>query len=759
MLRSDVNDLKNQSSEEETPEREILALRRRKSLYPQTLEQMKNIWPFAKPMPAGPEDTRKASVAVVVNFSLKTSGYEFVSRYTAELVSRLVRNGAKPVLLDLANEQRNDNTRIAVESLWPQGSIVYEQVEEPDVPPSYGPLARTASMAYRLYEWLKKRDFDAVHGPDNLGVLSLCLRARQQGIAFAKTRFVVHPADALLQKCLDEYQNLNNVLSLPRIYMESSSLEMADTVPVTGRYGLRRLLEAGINLRPGQVEHCPIPHDSKAAREQFQGVQSGEFRRVLCLPGVSRRGTALFCKALNRGFPGTSASFAVEFAVPDDYQKDLASYAKALLSGRSEQTVVRSVPDRRSLVRLLSENPDTLCVFPVIDEWNIYQLMDLAAAGLPLVAADQHKARDLLDEETAKHSTCAPLPDAIARHIREVLKGRACYARVQSEGDLPASWISPGEPKTSTEEQGEPPLVTVCLMHFERPHLLEQALASVENQVYTNLEVVLVDDGSLKKESIQKLEELKARFQEKGWNIIRQQNRFLGAARNTAAMEARGRYLYFLDDDNILKPHALETMIRVAEHMPADIVTALSDAFEGDTPPASDATASRRIIQIGDDLSYGIFRNSFGDSNALVRRSVFLELGGNTEDYAVGKDDQEFFARAVLSGCRLTIVPEALYWARQMSARLRTLHFNPRAGHVRVCRAYLPHVPPKLRPLLLLSTGLMEESFEGRDITLRGFILHKIKRFARTRFGAWLRFGILGPFLRWRRELRMKNIR
>jgi GT2 family glycosyltransferase len=289
-------------------------------------------------------------------------------------------------------------------------------------------------------------------------------------------------------------------------------------------------------------------------------------------------------------------------------------------------------------------------------------------------------------------------------------------------------------------------------MHFERPHLVEQALASVQEQTYSPLEVILVDDGSLKKESLRKLEELKSRFQNNGWRVIRQQNRYLGAARNTAALVAQGRYVYFLDDDNVLKSHALETLVRVAEHTNADVVAALSDAFEGNQPPDSSAFASRRIMQIGDDLAYGLYRNAFGDSNALVRRSTFLALGGNTEDYAVGKDDMEFYARAVLNGCKLTVIPEALFWARQMSTRLRNLHFNPHAGNVRVLRAYLPHIPRRMRPVLLLAAGLVESSMEGRNITFRAYLLGKAKRMARTRPGSWLRYTFLGPLKRKLRE-------
>lgn len=757
MWKSDIEGWQRQLGDEQALDsREELAALRREKLFPHTASLMQRLWPPDQAIPASQKEIQKACTGIVIISPPNPYGYEPVARYTAELVSILVQSGARLTLLDLDSERQSLQTRSIVTNFWPEAQIGYERIEEPIVPVSKGALALVANRAYCLYEWLKNRHFDVVHAPDFQGCLYFCLRAKEQGIAFAGTRFVVHPVAGLLQRIFGDYESIADALLLPRIYMEQSSLELADNLPVPGKASLSSLLDAGAEPAAYSVEHVPLPHDSKSAEAAFRDLQTteaaSELKQVLCLPGASRRGIALFCKALNRNVQHGELSFKAEFAVPASLYKELASYAKALTSNMPGSPVVHAVVDRDDLAGLLGQDQSALCVLPVLDDWNRYQLLDLAAAKMPVLVADPGAAKELLDQETAQNSICAQLPDAIARHIRARANGQNPGSRLQSEGLLPASWASsPARLQSKPAGPSESPLVTVCLMHFERAHLLEQALDSVERQTYPNLEVVLVDDGSLKTKTIQKLEALKSRFQEKGWQVIQQQNRFLGAARNTAAMAAKGRYLYFLDDDNILKPQALATLVGVAEHMQADVVAALSDAFEGQDPPETESTASRRIIQIGDDLSYGIFRNSFGDSNALVRRSTFLALGGNTEDYAVGKDDQEFFARAVLNGCKLTVVPEALYWARQESVRLRTLHFNPMAGHIRVCRAYLPHVPPKLRPLLLLSSGLMETSFEGKKITFLGFVRYQIRRIARSRVGAWLRWGLLGPARRkWR---------
>ncbi len=748
---------KSPEHEQEIVDRDILAERRRRLLYPDSCLQLSRLWPPPPTTLSSRKKAESARVGVVVVCPPDPGGYDPVPRHTAELVSALVRNGVTPTFLDLSSRDRCKETAKIVKTFW--SKVVYQLVEKPDVSGVRGPIGLAAKRAYRLYEWLKHQSFDVVHSPDIHGCLYFCQRAREQGLAFADTRFVVHPVNGLLQLSMLEYQSLDQIQKLPRIYLESSTLELADTVPLPGRQSLSLLLNSGMEFVSGQIEHYPIPFDPGSGAGDFAGIhQAGnaaDIKRILCLPGDSPRGISLFCKALKRGFPGKTMPFSVGFGVPDRFRKEFKAFISQLTSDWGKSPVVHTVQDRDSLAKILLQEPDTLCVLPVVNGWNRYQLLELIAAGVRVLVADKGAVTEILSGEENMDISCAHLPDAIGRGIRaRIEKNFVSAPKLDIQEQIPASWVTPVAARPRPETSGESPLVTVCLMHFERPQLVEQALASVLEQTYTNFEVVLVDDGSLKEESLQKLEELKVRFQNKGWQVICQQNRYLGAARNTGALAASGRYLYFLDDDNVLKPHALETLVKVAEHMKADVVAALSDAFEGDQPPDSSAFASRRIMQVGDDLAYGLYRNAFGDSNALVRRSTYLALGGNTEDYAVGKDDMEFFARAVLNSCKLTVIPEALFWARQMPTRLRNLHFNPHAGNIRVLRAYLPHIPRRMRPVLLLAAGLVESSLEGRNITFKAYLLGRAKRLARTRLGAWLRYAFLGPLKRRLREWR-----
>ena len=226
--------------------------------------------------------------------------------------------------------------------------------------------------------------------------------------------------------------------------------------------------------------------------------------------------------------------------------------------------------------------------------------------------------------------------------------------------------------------------------------------ASLE-QLGRSFEVVLVDDGSAGAESQALLEGLRPEFARRGWTLERQANRYLGAARNAAARIARGEYLLFADDDNVHLPHAISTLVRAALRTGADVVTDLMDLFGGAEPPRPPPRA--RALFLGAAPAVGAFRNCFGDASALWRRETFFALGGFSEDVGLGYEDWELFARAVLRGARLELVPEPLHWYRVGEGSM--LRSAPAfASHMRRLRPYLEAVPDALRDVVLLAHGL-----------------------------------------------------
>lgn len=112
--------------------------------------------------------------------------------------------------------------------------------------------------------------------------------------------------------------------------------------------------------------------------------------------------------------------------------------------------------------------------------------------------------------------------------------------------------------------------VSVIIPVHNREKLIERALHSVLSQTYSDLEAIVVDDGS-KDETAQKVlafcnEDSRIRLLRHSTNLGAQ------AARNTGAKAAKGRWIAFLDSDDRWLPDSLEKRLRLAGEKGAKVV-------------------------------------------------------------------------------------------------------------------------------------------------------------------------------------------
>ncbi len=99
------------------------------------------------------------------------------------------------------------------------------------------------------------------------------------------------------------------------------------------------------------------------------------------------------------------------------------------------------------------------------------------------------------------------------------------------------------------------PLVSVCIPAYNRLDFLPEALGSIFAQTFKDYEVVVVDDGSTDGTG----EWIKE--QKYPLRYVYQTNKGLAGARNRLIQEARGRYIAFLDSDDLLYPDALDRLV------------------------------------------------------------------------------------------------------------------------------------------------------------------------------------------------------
>ena len=107
--------------------------------------------------------------------------------------------------------------------------------------------------------------------------------------------------------------------------------------------------------------------------------------------------------------------------------------------------------------------------------------------------------------------------------------------------------------------------------HYNLGLYLPETLASLAEQTYQKLEVMVIDDGSTDKASFQVFEQQQRLYPQ--FRFLRQANVGLAATRNRALAEARGEYFLPVDSDNIATPHMVERFVAAAGSRPERVVT------------------------------------------------------------------------------------------------------------------------------------------------------------------------------------------
>lgn len=106
------------------------------------------------------------------------------------------------------------------------------------------------------------------------------------------------------------------------------------------------------------------------------------------------------------------------------------------------------------------------------------------------------------------------------------------------------------------------PTVSVIVPVYERIGWAVEAVGSVLKGTFKDFEVILVDDGSTEDIApLRRLEDGRVRY-------IRQENRGASAARNLGLEMARGRYVAFLDSDDVFESEKLERQVALMERHP-----------------------------------------------------------------------------------------------------------------------------------------------------------------------------------------------
>lgn len=236
------------------------------------------------------------------------------------------------------------------------------------------------------------------------------------------------------------------------------------------------------------------------------------------------------------------------------------------------------------------------------------------------------------------------------------------------------------------------PTISIIVPVYNVEKYLEEALQSLINQTYHDLQIICIDDGSTDASPgiLQEFAETDSRVE-----VHTQTNQGCSAARNLAMQKARGEYLMFVDADDWLDSEACERAVSLMEEEAADLVLwAYRKEYETHSEevkvwqqkkvfgPSDMPQLRRRILGLtAEEMSHPELMDSIGTLwGKLYRRKLFIaneirfvdiDEIGSAEDVLANLYYTAYASKAVY-------IPNCLYHYRKTNTDSQTRRYRPR---------------------------------------------------------------------------------
>jgi GT2 family glycosyltransferase len=299
---------------------------------------------------------------------------------------------------------------------------------------------------------------------------------------------------------------------------------------------------------------------------------------------------------------------------------------------------------------------------PLFDtSFYLEQYPDVAASGLnPLRhyvecgAAEGHDPHPLFDTSFYLQQ----YPDVAAqginplRHYVEYGAAEGWYPKPMAEAEAALT--------AKYERLSTRPLFSILIPVYNTPApVLRETLASVCNQVYQEWELCLADDGSTRQETLDVLEEFRAREPDRLKCERLPGNSGIAVASNAAARLASGTFLALLDHDDLLTPDALLEMARRLEQVPeADLLYSDEDKL----------TMDGELVQPFYKPDFApelLLTHNYLCHFSVIRTTVFWDVGGFHEGVD-GSQDFDLVLRVTEVTQHVEHIPKVLYHWRMV---------------------------------------------------------------------------------------------
>ncbi|MGD0800992.1 MAG: glycosyltransferase [Terracidiphilus sp.] len=225
--------------------------------------------------------------------------------------------------------------------------------------------------------------------------------------------------------------------------------------------------------------------------------------------------------------------------------------------------------------------------------------------------------------------------------------------------------------------------ISVLMPVYNVELYVAEALTSIQSQTFTDMEILIVDDGST--DSTRSIVERAAAADPRIKIIAVHANRGLPAALNLGLQYCRAPFIARMDGDDVALPTRLEKQLRLLEENPGiALVGCATQAIDGFGNPISGLGVSRKPVSEA-EISKTMLLASPCLHIWLARREVYDTLSGYREISEA--EDYDFLLRALSAGFRVTNLDESLMLIRKRPGNISS-RLEQRKAHYYIAGLY-----------------------------------------------------------------------
>jgi len=543
-------------------------------------------------------------------------------------------------------------------------------------------VTRAEKYYYKILELTKSQNYDIIEFPDWRATCFFVIRHKMTLGGFENTKMVIH----LHSSTQDVLKWLNlDLLSRDDMYsnyMEEYSKKYSDVIISPSCFMLEPIYK-NIKYDPSNklIIRNGYPMSDSIKRFMKNNERSRTDINIACISRLeTRKGQHILAQSIkslyenNKIKPNVHFYFCGKDGVGIERDGSMSKTLKRILKGIPNWSIINT-KSRDELIGWLSKEID-ICIVPSNGDNYPNVVIESALAGCYLIVSnaggipeimDDYKITGSIFDKNDSMMLASEIENAIYKVENGLDKEKMAYEFEEGRKNVINSTIETynsiynynPKPYISRENDSVEPLVSVIIPFYNAHKYAHESINSAYNSNYSNFEVILVNDGSDDKASLEFLDNIKKQFPD--LKIINKENGGLGDARNMGIKNASGQFIVPLDADNLLMPDMLSKCSKVlSKRYNLSYVTTYYQCLKENDRTKIPWQRSPISKPLGTVNPLFMLENTVGDALSMIKKSAIEEAAYySPEIYCF--EDWDLWLRFYELNLEGDVIPEILF--------------------------------------------------------------------------------------------------